>query len=79
MSEIQYCSACKGAKTIMGMGCMRKKCTECNGVGYIETNGKEVKLEINPSDLKNKILSNAKSEAKKKKAGRPRKNDIQEK
>ena len=29
------CSSCMGKKEIVGLGNMRKKCTACDGVGYV--------------------------------------------
>ena len=41
---IARCPVCVGKKTIMGLGCIIKKCPECSGVGHIKV--KEVEKNL---------------------------------
>ncbi len=38
------CTACRGAKKILGMGCMLKDCEECGGKGHVITDTKPIEL-----------------------------------
>ena len=50
--ELVRCPACRGTKKIMGMGMMEQKCTECNGIGYIDVVDAEVLDTANGESIK---------------------------
>ncbi len=61
-STIVRCDACLGRKMIMGMGAMRIKCKNCNGIGSVDSTAKEhlksaLAENIQKSDLKTEFPS----------------------
>lgn len=53
MSELIKCPACKGVKIVMGVGGMRKNCTDCVGVGWISVNKATNTEGVSPSEIDN--------------------------
>lgn len=47
---ITRCPCCVGKKTLMGLGCIVKKCPECKGIGHIKVD--ETPIESIGDELK---------------------------
>lgn len=58
------CKTCRGAKKVMGLGCIQVDCKQCSGAGYVSI--KEAIEEEAPEETKPKEKS--KTEQKQKKA-----------
>lgn len=53
MSQLLRCDSCKGTKSILGMGGMKKPCIQCKGIGWIETDTVTPKVDVKVDNLKN--------------------------
>ena len=45
MTDLLRCQRCKGTKTILLMGALRKECPECNGIGWVEPFDEEISVD----------------------------------
>lgn len=62
MGEIKRCPCCMGRKKLIGFGFMEETCSECKGVGSVETKddavtvAAEVKpIEVTPVTIDNEV------------------------
>ena len=51
------CPKCKGAKQLMGMGCIYKDCDQCKGVGMVKEITSDPKRELTGEDVKMYIMN----------------------
>lgn len=66
MSKIKRCLTCGGTKYVMGMGLIKKECSECKGIGHFI-------VEEENKDADKKAGSQQKKAGEAKKRGRKKK------
>jgi hypothetical protein len=64
------CHACRGQKKIKGLGCMLKKCLECQGTGYIEQDNEDNEVIEEAQEAEEEQIVKTESTVKPKKPSR---------